>query len=393
MPKLVVINTHPIQYFAPLYKAITEDGNFDLEVWYCTKHGLEGEIDKQFGQAITWDIPILEGYNYSFLKNNSWKPSIYTGFFGVLNFEIIKKMWQLPRKSFVVIHGWDKATNILAIILCNLFGLIICLRGESPLKQEMPRSSKQKFIRKIIFQYLLFPLIDKFLYIGENNKRFYEFFGVPKRKLIFTPYSIDNHRFKNSYNELSAQKNILRSNFNIPIDAKVVIFSGKYIQKKRPLDLVEAAGILKDENVFFVLIGDGELRNSVENRIKALGLNEKVLLTGFVNQSEIVKYYALADIFVMCSEEGETWGLSTNEAMNFKLPIIISDMVGNTDDLVKEGINGFTFPKGDYVSLAEKIRILVNDNTFLNQAGETSFHLIQNYSYQNIIKGLLQLKD
>ncbi len=68
---------------------------------------------------------------------------------------------------------------------------------------------------------------------------------------------------------------------------------------------------------------------------------ENVHLTGFINQSVIPKYYAIGDAFVMCSQEGETWGLSVNEAMNFALPIVVSDMVGCSEDLVEEGQNGY----------------------------------------------------
>jgi hypothetical protein len=114
--KLVFLNSHPIQYFAPLYWEIEKSGLFDLEVWYCSKHGLSGEIDRQFGTSVKWDIPVLEGYRHCFLRNFSPKPSIY-GFFGLVNFGIIRRMWRLQRKSIIVVHGWAFFTYWLAFFL------------------------------------------------------------------------------------------------------------------------------------------------------------------------------------------------------------------------------------------------------------------------------------
>jgi hypothetical protein len=73
--KIIIINSHPIQYFAPLYKKMTEEG-LDVEVWYCSDESIRGENDKGFGTTVKWDIPLLDGYRYRFFKNHSNKPSI-----------------------------------------------------------------------------------------------------------------------------------------------------------------------------------------------------------------------------------------------------------------------------------------------------------------------------
>jgi len=114
--KFVFLNSHPIQYFAPLYREIEKSDAFDLEVWYCNKHGLGGEIDRQFGTSVKWDIPVLEGYRHRFLRNFSPKPSIYR-FFGLANFGIISQLWHLPRRSTIVVHGWAYFTHWLAFFL------------------------------------------------------------------------------------------------------------------------------------------------------------------------------------------------------------------------------------------------------------------------------------
>ena len=72
-----------------------------------------------------------------------------------------------------------------------------------------------------------------------------------------------------------------------------------------------------------------------------------VALAGFLNQSELPRAFACADAFVLFSRYGETWGVVVNEAMNFGLPVLVSDKVGSGTDLVQESRNGYVVPAED----------------------------------------------
>lgn len=375
--KIIFINSHPIQYFAPLYKKMTEEG-LDVEVWYGSDESVTGKKDRQFGVEVKWDVPLLEGYKYRFFKNYSWSPSIYNGFFGLLNLGILKALWKLP-KSLVIVHGWGYAISVLAIIWAKLIGHQVALRGESPLNQELLKSPQSRILKRIFLQYFLFCFIDQFLYIGKQNKAYYQFYGVKNQKLVFTPYAVDNERFQKAARELLPRKIELRKELDLPVDAKIILFSGKYIHKKRPMDLLQAYAALELSDKALVMVGEGELRPQMEQFIAANQLKD-VFLTGFVNQSEIVKYYAIADVFVMCSGTGETWGLSTNEAMNFGVPIVLSDRVGCGIDFLNKRI-GRNFPFGDY----EKLKKVLDQ--VLQESGDYAAIVkkINNYSYNQII--------
>ncbi|MEL6717740.1 MAG: glycosyltransferase, partial [Bacteroidota bacterium] len=96
-----------------------------------------------------------------------------------------------------------------------------------------------------------------------------------------------------------------------------------------------------------------------------------------------------ADLFVMCSQEGETWGLSTNEAMNFALPLVLSDLTGSSSDLVVEGKNGYVFPTGKVEALREKLELMLSfSDEKLLEMGAFSKQLIPKYSYDTIVKEL-----
>jgi hypothetical protein len=67
--KLAAIATHPIQYQAPLWRAITASGKIGLKVFFATRHGLEPSLDRGFGKSFAWDIPLIEGYDHEFLPS------------------------------------------------------------------------------------------------------------------------------------------------------------------------------------------------------------------------------------------------------------------------------------------------------------------------------------
>ena len=72
MKRLAIVTTHPIQYNAPLFKLIQERGNIQIKVFYTWgKTALKNKFDPGFGKYISWDIPLLDGYEYSFEKNIS----------------------------------------------------------------------------------------------------------------------------------------------------------------------------------------------------------------------------------------------------------------------------------------------------------------------------------
>ena len=126
-----------------------------------------------------------------------------------------------------------------------------------------------------------------------------------------------------------------------------------------------------------VFVGDGVLRSKLEEYSKERNL-DNVYFIGFKNQTELPKYYTLADVLVLPSGAGETWGLAVNEAMCFGLPIIVSDVVGCGPDLVKDNVNGFIFPLDDAEQLSLRLKDLIDDSAKRKSFGEKSSGIIKN---------------
>jgi len=182
-------------------------------------------------------------------------------------------------------------------------------------------------------------------------------------------------------------KEELKRRQGIKADAKVILFSGKLMERKRPLDLLKAYERLGCENKSLVFVGEGELRGSIESYSRGRRL-EGVHITGFKNQSKMPEYYAIADILVLPSSY-ETWGVVVNEAMNFQLPIIVSDRVGCGPDLVRHGENGYRYPSGDIGRLAGHLDELLADDGKRSRFGRKSGKIISAYNFGKDAEGIL----
>jgi glycosyltransferase involved in cell wall biosynthesis len=225
----------------------------------------------------------------------------------------------------------------------------------------------------------LFRRVDRFFSIGTANKRLYQCFGAPEARFYSTPYAVDNERFVKQAAALRSQRMELRHRWGIHDDAFCVLFCGKFIPKKRPMDLVGATevsrlnGWLPTIHLLFVGSGklDRELRQSCRVVFDAQAPDTQVFapaksselpsavppasFAGFLNQTEISQAYVAADCLVLPSDHGETWGLVVNEALASGLPCLVSDACGCAEDLAG---GEFSFTMGDLGALARKLKCL-----------------------------------
>ena len=386
-PSIIYFLSHPIQYITPLLQELSKETN--LEVYYYSDISIKGGVDKGFGKNIVWDLPLLKGYKSSFLKNYSGSNSMDCRFGDAINPGIWRVMLR-SRSKVVLINSWTYGTDLLVISTAWFFGKKVWLRAENPLNQELLKSEWKQKIKYYFLKFFVFKFfINKFLFIGSENKKFFLYYGVSETNLIYTPYAVDNNKFKVEFEKYKLEKGSLKLELGIPSANKVILFSGKYIEKKRPLDLLRAFELLKKEEITLVFMGDGPLRAEMEKIIFENKIGN-VVLTGFINQSNISKYYSIADVFVMCSGIGETWGLSVNEAMNFKLPVILSNTTGSSYDLVRHGQNGFVFKEGDIEGLCYNLKIAFSKDFNLTKAGEMSNGIIDEFTIQKIVGNITQ---
>ncbi len=112
--RLAVVNSHPIQYFAPLYAYLSRDPALQVTALYCSDFSLRGAIDPGFKQAVTWNVDLLTGYRSVFLGENA-KQRIPTGFWSLICPEVWAEI-RSGRYDAVLLHGYSYAVNILALL-------------------------------------------------------------------------------------------------------------------------------------------------------------------------------------------------------------------------------------------------------------------------------------
>ncbi len=378
--------SHPIQYVTPLLRELST--HTKLKVYYYGGQSAVND-DKGFGQKVTWDIPLLDGYNSEFLQNASSSKGMNTRFLDAINWSIFKEL-RMSDDKVVIVNGWIYMSDWFVILAAKLYGIKVWMRAEMPWNQEelKPKSFKKSF-KYVLFKYLIFKyFIDKCLYIGSQNKLYYLMHGLKESRLIFAPYAVDNERFQSLKNDGSSA----RQKWKIDEKQIIILYSGKLIEKKRPLDLLMAFHQLNDTNAVLFYMGDGPLRNEIETYI-ATHQVKNVMISGFINQSEIGTIYSMADLFVMCSGIGETWGLSVNEAMNFSLPVIVSSTCGSSFDIVENGVNGYVFSEGDIDALTYNLQSVIKNAMLREKMGVASKEKISQFSHQvtcQNIKALLK---
>jgi glycosyltransferase involved in cell wall biosynthesis len=329
-PRLGVLATHPIQYQAPLYQELARRGVVDLEVAFLSRGGAQPVRDPNFGVTLAWDIDVLGGYRSTVLGR---KPLAAKA-----PWLLALSRW-LRQQDVAVLHGHADPDMLLAAATCRLLGLPYLLRGES---HAQPAAAGWRRIARHLVAGTVVRGAAGALPIGPRNASFYDRYGhLP---LYRAPYSVDNDRFW----RMSAAARPYRAQrlASLGLDPRrpTVIFSGKLIQRKRPLDVVRAVE-RSSAAPNLLLLGDGPLRAEVSRHERRL----PVRCLGFVNQSELPGWYACGDVLALPSDH-EPWGLVVNEGMACGLVPVVSDAVGCAPDLV-QGV-GEIYPVGKVDALA-----------------------------------------
>lgn len=378
--RLAVLTSHPIQYQVPLWRMLALRPEIDLTVLYGSDYGVNRPVVAEFRVPYRWDIPLLDGYHYRFLRNVAWKSSL-RGFWGIVNSDLYSALKSIQPDA-LLLHGYARFMDWHALLLAKRLGIRVFLRGESSLLTRRRWGSR---VRRFFVAKAFLNQVDAFLTIGTRNKEFYLSLGITTERMFHCPYTVDNEFFRNRVGD---GKEKIRERLGLPIDRIIFLGVGYLTPLKGVHDLLRAYGQMHGYNRAAVLwVGEGTERANLERQRDSLPSDAQVILAGFKNQSELPNYYAAADVFVLPSY-GETWGLAINEAMNFALPIITTDRVGAAIDLVLPDVNGFTYSPGDVKRLAELLELMLEPQR-RRAFGEASLSKINYWSMRETVEGIL----
>jgi glycosyltransferase involved in cell wall biosynthesis len=389
--RLAYLVTHPIQYQAPLLRRVAAEPDIALTAFFATDFSARRFKAHDFAQEISWDVPLLQGYDHRVLPRLDKGPpegiEPILGFWSPLSYGIGRALDQ-GRFDALWIHGYARWHHWCAIAAAKRRGIKVLLRDEAtPISA---RRGTLKTVAKRGFFAALAQGVDAFLAIGTLNRRYYEQNGVAPERISLVPYAVDNAHFRRGAETASAGREALRAELGIEPGRPILLSCGKLIERKRPLQLLEAFARVHAEPALrrpvLVFAGDGPLRAEVEARAATLAPGA-VRILGFVPQSRLPAAYDLCDAFILPSGQ-EAWGLVVNEVMCAGRAVIVSDMVGCAPDLVRPGENGAIFPTDDIPAMAAAIRDVMGDPVRLAAMGRRSLEIVSGWSFAEDVAGL-----
>jgi len=251
---------------------------------------------------------------------------------------------------------------------------------------------KKSLMRRIIEPYAIFIFrkSDKIISHGKKHYKYFRRIGLPKHKISIIRNSsllnIDDEKIKKAF-EL---KNKYAG------DNKVILYAGRLIERKGVEYLIQAfKSLIKEMNKAELwIVGDGPHNKKLIDLVKQSGLMNKCKFFGWKSHDEIAIFLIACDVFVLPAythnkEGAEPWGLVINEALSASRPVIVTDAVGCSEDLVINGYNGYVVKEKDIDGLKNAIKdILINDEKLFHFKSN-AYNVIQEYTYENMAKDMI----
>ncbi len=344
--RLTIVETHPIQYNAPWFRYIARECRaLDLTVLYASRPTPVQQAAGYAG-AFEWDRSLLDGYNARIVRASRDTDSFVSDAFGGIDVPEISDAIVESRPDVALVPGWHSRTQLRAIAACRRRGIPLLYRGDTHL------GMRPAGLRGMLWPWKTRALLRQYdgcLAVGTRAREYLLRHGVPASRIFASPHSVDNAFFAQSAapHLTPAGRAAARSGFGFSPEDFVVLFVGRFDERKRLADLIEALA-RQDAPAALLVVGSGD--NPAQQQAAATA-GVRIHWAGFLNQRELGRAYAAADCLALPSVR-ESWGLVVNEAMATGLPAVVSDRAGCAADLVSPGETGEIFSAGNVADLA-----------------------------------------
>jgi glycosyltransferase involved in cell wall biosynthesis len=385
-PQLAVLETHPVQYHAPVYRYLQQALGIKVTAIYGSDFSVAGALDPEFHTAIAWDSDLLRGYESIFLSRVSTGGATTPG--NASGRGMLKAL-RLTKARAVVLPGYKPKFYQKALFCSRRASCPIIFRGETT-DHASRRSVAKAWIRDQALR-RFYAQCSRLLYIGLRSREHFCRLGTDTNRVFYSPYCVDESPFQTDESARNRLRSSTRCQLGIGEEQTTILFSGKLIPKKGPDLLLEAVKQLSPgvrKGLVVIFLGSGAMMDVLR---ELAGSNDPLdtRFVGFQNQTQLSRYYHAADLLVLPSRHSETWGLVVNEALHHGLPCVVSSAVGCAPDLITEGITGEVCLPNSARDLAEAItRALALSNRI--EIREKCRQRVRAYSVENAAKGIAQ---
>ena len=325
---LLIFETHPIQYKAPIYQRLQQLRPGTFKVIYATDGSMKDGMDKEFGRKVTWDVPLLDGYPHEIL--NCQKGAALDNFYA-LSGKGMLKLLQKEKPRAILVAPFLFAFDASAFAYAALLRIPIWIRVET--QDEAKLRTRVKGDLRSAFYWCAYKFVSHAFFIGLLNRDHLFRYGIKLENMSFAPYA-SPLKFPEGDEAKQKLRDDTRAKLGLKPGDYVLLFSGKLIDKKNPQLLINSLALVPEEvrkRIRVVFVGSGELEPQL--RRDAEKFPGQIQFAGFINQSEMPAYYLAADVLVLPSRRmGETWGLVVNEALTAGCGAIVTNCVGCSND-------------------------------------------------------------
>ena len=313
------------------------------------------------------NIPII-----SVIKNSALEETR----FNLLIEQLLKTLREV-NPTVLAISGYFKPSMLIALFWCKLRNKPAILFSETT-ESDFERVWWKEKLKSFIVKQFKAALVG-----GQPHKRYLTKLGMPE-EAIFVGYDVVG----NNIFHPDKIKHLFK-----PIDRPFFLTINRFIKKKNLPFIINSYAKYRQkagESAWdLVLCGDGEMRIQLQQQISNLNLQEVVHLPGFLQQPEMLPYFAHAGCFIHGSTT-EQWGLVVNEAMAAGLPVLVSDSCGCFEDLIVEGVNGFGFDPYNSQQLTDLMLTITHKDFDREKIGKAALKHINNFSPQQFADGLAE---
>ncbi|MCD1294546.1 glycosyltransferase family 1 protein [Methanocella sp. CWC-04] len=210
-----------------------------------------------------------------------------------------------------------------------------------------------------------FAMADRIIAVSDWVRYDISRYRIDINKMVAVHNGINVGEFRPS------SENNVRKKYDIN-DDPMLLFVGRMITQKGLTYLIDAMPMVLKEypNAKILLIGRGNLLETLKSKVKAMGLEDSVIFSGYMSEEMLKEAYGTCDLFVLPSV-WEVLPIAILEAMSAGRPIACTDAGGNKE-LVEDGLNGYVVPSRDPKALADKINLMLSDPERMKSMGHAS---------------------
>lgn len=345
----LLLYVEPTPYIAALLSRLTAGAEDGFETWFITEN---------LSQAWGRDERAARGGVLFRPGEGAWRGLRCTA----------ALLGRILTRHYAAAHlaGWGHRVLLVAMVCLKLSATPFTLESDSQLRASEARV--RAWLKRLVYPILLrWPRVV--LPAGRRQAELFRFYGVPSDRIQIAYLTVDVTAIR-ALSTLPAT--VWRARHSVAEGAVVFLFVGRLEPHKGLGVLLDAFDRLWREPapVRLVVVGDGSLRAEVERRAAAAGPG-LVRVEGRLPHPQVVQWMRAADALVVPSLF-EPWGLVVNEGMACGLPIVATDRVGASDDLIEHGENGLIVPAGDPRALADAMRALRDDPAARQRMSERS---------------------